>query len=291
MNDGGLFPTSLSHLDDKRLKCLNLAKNQGSAAARDFGAKQACSDLLFFVDADVVISPTTRAQMEKAFLADPELSLCFAGLETKPKLGFYSDYKNLYMNFVLSLNSENSENVNYVYGCCCVCRRVSYLPWPRGVRYIDDNVWGYEYWRQGEKIQYSSDVLVNHQKEYDLFSLCRNDFRVAREFMIFLIERRGLKVVMNEEKFGHTSRSQVLSLLLAVTLPFALLFHPALGFLVCLSWISIQWRFWQYLLKARGVKFLAQSLLWTYIDHYLYFAGMLTGFMESVLSLRKLHVD
>jgi len=287
INDGGLLPKDLPYLNDERLKCFSLNENQGSAAARDFGAHKAQGDLLLFVDADVALSSTARSMMEKRFLEDLSLSLCFAGLEISPKSGFFSDYKNLYMSYILS---HLVEQLNYVYGCCCVSRRSTYLPWPRGVRYIDDSVWGYEYFRSGKKIVFASDILVDHQKEYKLGSLIKNDFRVAREFMIFFLERKRWSVVTAQEKFGHTSLSQVFSLIVAVLIPFCFFLHPLLLGLAIMIWVFVQFGFWSYFFKQRGFLFVLKAVAWTYFDHFIYLSGMVVGLFLSVLGLRKLHV-
>ena len=82
-----------------------------------------------------------------------------------------------------------------------------------------------------------------------------------------------------------------MSLFLAVLTPLIFFLHPIMGLVVVLIWILMQLGFWSFLLKQRGAIFVLKAMAWTFIDHYVYFSGMLTGFVLSGLSLRKLHVN
>ncbi|HLA63663.1 MAG TPA: glycosyltransferase family 2 protein, partial [Rhodothermales bacterium] len=68
----------------------------GPAAARNAGARAARGDVLFFVDADVVVRPDTLARVRRAFAEDAGLAALIGSYDDTPgDPGFLSQYRNL----------------------------------------------------------------------------------------------------------------------------------------------------------------------------------------------------
>lgn len=59
------------------VRVLRLATNSGPAAARNYGTRHARDDILFFVDADVVITPAAVSRVAEVFAAHPDLAALF----------------------------------------------------------------------------------------------------------------------------------------------------------------------------------------------------------------------
>jgi len=73
-----------------------LAERHGPAYARNRGAELARGDILFFVDADVVLAADATAQVRDAFREDPQLAAVFGSYDDAPAAtNFLSRYKNL----------------------------------------------------------------------------------------------------------------------------------------------------------------------------------------------------
>lgn len=71
-------------------RVLRLPLRQGPAPARNLGARIAKGDILFFIDAEVVIAPDAIKKVGSAFNNDPQLAA-----RTIPWHGFYYFYSGL----------------------------------------------------------------------------------------------------------------------------------------------------------------------------------------------------
>ncbi len=73
-----------------------ISQQSGPAAARNYAAKKARGDILFFVDADVLVQKGTIARMVTDFNENPDIVAVFGSYDDKPAEGnFLSQYKNL----------------------------------------------------------------------------------------------------------------------------------------------------------------------------------------------------
>ena len=65
-------------------KVVEIPQPQGPARARNWGARTAQGDILFFIDADVVISLDALRQVETVFRNDPLLTALFGSYDDEP---------------------------------------------------------------------------------------------------------------------------------------------------------------------------------------------------------------
>jgi glycosyltransferase involved in cell wall biosynthesis len=68
----------------------------GPAAARNAGVAETTSEVVAFVDADVVVHPDALARLREAFAADPDLAAAFGSYDDAPRdPGIVSRFRNL----------------------------------------------------------------------------------------------------------------------------------------------------------------------------------------------------
>ena len=71
-------------------------QGSGPAAARNAGAARARSDVLVFIDSDVLVHDDVFARLRRAFSADPQLSAIFGSYDETPEAsGVVSGFRNL----------------------------------------------------------------------------------------------------------------------------------------------------------------------------------------------------
>ncbi len=102
---------------------LRLETNSGPAAARNLGAQHAIGDVLFFVDADVVLGPSALDRAARILNTRPEIAAVFGSYDARPRAqGLVSQYRNLLHHFVHQ--QGNPEASTFWAGCGAIRREV-----------------------------------------------------------------------------------------------------------------------------------------------------------------------
>lgn len=159
-------------------RVLRLAKNSGHAAARNYGARHAQGDILFFVDADVVIAPGAVRRVVGLFEEHPDLAAVFGSYDDRPRANnLISQYRNLLHHFVHQ--NGHPEASTFWNGCGAVRRslleEMGGFEEERFGRSIPDVEFGYRLRRAGRRILLDKGLQATHLKRWTLRSLIRTD--------------------------------------------------------------------------------------------------------------------
>lgn len=262
------------------VKVLRLEKNAGPAAARNRGAELAGNEFIVFIDSDVVLKGDEFNAVTSYFEKHPMVDAVSGtlDLDLSPH-NFFTEYKNQYMIYVLgSCDLE----INFIYGSFCAVRKSSYEPWPVFPRLGEDSHWGYLLSKNQKIIHLLSSIKVIHLKKYDFISLLSNDFKIASNFAILFLKHKRWKTLYTFEEFGHTSKSQKLSLVTSAGAVCSFPFNIKASFVFFLVWLFLNY----HLIKTFSVKkdytFQLKVALWTFFDHLIYSAGIAFGMVRFV---------
>jgi glycosyltransferase involved in cell wall biosynthesis len=161
------------------VRVLQLSKNSGAAAARNYGANHARGDILFFVDADVVVAPNAPRRVVEVFATRPDLAAVFGSYDAQPRAGgVISQYRNLLHHFVHQTASPEAST--FWAGCGAIRRSVfqelggfdaERFPRPS----IEDIELGYRLRQAGHRILLDKALQATHLKRWTLRSLIRTD--------------------------------------------------------------------------------------------------------------------
>ncbi len=170
---------------------------RGPAFARNLGATVARGEVLVFVDADVIVAPTTLSQFAALFAAQPDLAAAFGSYDRSPRdPGLVSQYRNLLHHYVHSLNPGDA--TTFWAGCGAV-RRETFVAvggfdadrYPRPQ--IEDIDLGYRIAALGQRILLTPAIQGTHLKRWSLRNMLRTDLRErAVPWMALLIERKDV---------------------------------------------------------------------------------------------------
>ncbi|AUN99891.1 glycosyltransferase [Bacteriovorax stolpii] len=262
-----------------RCHLVRLSENQGAANARNEGAGSAKNDLYLFVDSDVLITKDNVENIRKYF--EKFRSCHTVTLNVNPSAGhdnFFSEYKNLYMNHIISMGHDD---VNYVYGSCCATRASGYIPWPTYLRLTEDSLWGYLQKTQGHSIHCLKHVNVTHLKNYSFYTLVKNDFLISSYFARAFWGFKRWNTLYTRENFGHTSKTQIASVLLAVAMTLMFFIMPEITPFLLVAWFLLNKDLFFSQKEKKGTWFFIQSVAWTFFDHLIYFCGIFHGSLLS----------
>jgi glycosyltransferase involved in cell wall biosynthesis len=161
------------------VQVLKLAKNTGPGAARNFGAQHASGDILFFVDADVVLAPGSLDRAVMLLDTRPEFCAVFGSYDTRPRArGVVSQYRNLLHHFV---HQQGNPEASTFWAGCGAIRRDVFLAaggfdakrFPRPS--IEDIELGVRLRKLGHRILLDRAIQATHLKRWNLASVIRTD--------------------------------------------------------------------------------------------------------------------
>jgi GT2 family glycosyltransferase len=161
------------------VRVLRLQDRKGPARARNHGARTAEGNILFFLDADVMIHANAVAQVEKAFRLESGVAAVFGSYDDEPAApNFLSQYKNLFHHHT---HQTAREEASSFWGACGAIRREVFLELGGfDERYnrpsIEDVELGYRLRKCGYRIRLIKDLKVKHLKRWGFWSLLKSDW-------------------------------------------------------------------------------------------------------------------
>lgn len=256
----------------------------GPAQARNIGAQVARGDILFFIDADVLVQPGTVGHIAATMQADPGLAACFGSYDDQPlATNFLSQYRNLLHHFV---HQHGKIDASTFWSGCGAIRRDLFLSmggfneqlYKRPS--IEDIELGYRLQAAGQRVQLEKLLQVKHMKRWTPRQMIVTDVRDrALPWTQLILQRGGAP---NDLNLNFTQRLSTAVAYLGL-LGLGLALFSAWGWLlVILSALLLNWLnrdFYQFLQQKRGVRFTLMALPW----HWLYFIYSGASFVVGLL--------
>lgn len=156
---------------------VQMPQRSGPAAARNAGAVAATGEMLYFVDADVVVHPDALRQGAD-YLRQGQWQAVFGSYDTSPSApGLVSQYRNLLHHFVHQ--TSNTEAGTFWAGCGAVLRSVfletggfsADFPVPS----VEDIEYGMRLAGNGYRILLAREIRATHSKPWTLYSTVFTD--------------------------------------------------------------------------------------------------------------------
>jgi len=253
------------------VKILRTSVAAGPARARNLGARAAQGDILFFVDADVVVPPDAIAQIAEIFHRAPELAALIGSYDDMPAArNFLSQYKNLLHHY---MHQTGNPDASTFWGACGAMRREIFLElngfdesYLRPC--VEDIELGYRLKQAGHRIRLCKELQVKHLKRWGIASLLQTDFfQRALPWTRLILRRRQ---IINDLNLKMSSRlSVILTYGFIATLAGVWWWPGFLGMaavfgLLLLFLNNSVYRFFQ---RKRGFWFALGTVPW----HWLYF--------------------
>ncbi len=265
----------------------------GPAKARNLGARTAKGDILFFIDADVIIQPDSIHKVIELFRTEPDLTAVFGSYDDAPsEPNFLSQYRNLLHHYV---HQTSREDASTFWGACGAIRRDVFLalggfdenlyPHPS----IEDIELGYRLKKAGYKIRLCKALQIKHLKRWGVLSILKTDFfRRALPWTELILRDRQF---INDLNVDTSSRISVVltfgvvaALLGAIRWPGFLIIAVAFS----LPLLGLNMSLYRFFHCKRGIWFALKTIPWHWL--YFFYSGLAfaIGFVHH--GLRKLRV-
>ncbi len=273
----------------------------GPAAARNTGAEAASGDVVFFLDADVVVHPDTVARLMARFRDDPELSALFGSYDDEPAApGLVSQYRNLLHHYVHqqgAFEADARPAHTFWTGCGAIRRDVFHDVGgfdPRLYRRpaIEDIELGYRLTRAGHRILLVRNVQATHLKRWTLGSILRTDI-LQRGVPWMLLMLRS-HVAENDLNVNRSQRLCVAATGLGLMGLMLAPFVPLMGLLFVFN-LAVQaagnLRFYRFLARKRGVGFAVGAFPLHYVYYLCCGVSVAVALALKYLLTRKVHPE
>ncbi|HKX57487.1 MAG TPA: glycosyltransferase, partial [Xanthomonadales bacterium] len=269
-----------------RQRCANfvrLEKNGGQGAARNRGAAMARSDLLFFLDSDVLVEPDTLDNILQVFAREPDAAGTFCSYQSDtPAENFASQYKNLLHHYTHQVSGREAATFCGGYGAI---RRDVFLQlggFDEHYRAMEDVELGYRLHQAGHRVLLSPEIQLTHTKRYTLASLVRADvFQRAIPWTRIMLQRRIFHSDLNLRSHNIASTVIVFLMLLAVLVPRHWLpGRVVTEAILLLLFLLLNRRFLAFLWRARGAWFALRSVPMVWLQYCYSGVGLVLGFFS-----------
>ncbi len=271
---------------------VDLEKNLGAAGARNRGAALARGEILFFVDADVIIESDTISRIAQTFQNQPDISAVFCSYQkdTCPQ-NFCSTYKNLLHHYTHQTAREDAITFCAGFGAIQRAAFVEMGGFDESYRSLEDIELGYRLSQADHAIYLNKAIQVTHCKRYSLLGLIRSDLlHRAIPWTQIMLDKRVFRSDLN------TKSGNVASVFLSYCL---LLSLPLVGFWglaragwtgLLLVFLAANRRFYAFLWQEKGLFFLLRAIPLNWMGYLYSGAGAVWGgliYLRDLVQQRK----
>lgn len=253
-------------------KVIRLPISGGPAQARNIGANIAQGDILFFVDADVMLQSNTVRLVEQQFQALPNLAALIGSYDDAPGASnFLSQYKNLFHHYTHQISSESACTF---WGACGAIRRSVFQEldgFDESYRKpcIEDIELGYRIKQAGYSIRLCKHIQVKHLKQWRPLSLLKAEifYRALPWTALILRDRRHFNADLNLNYANRLSVVLVFIMLLSLALSISVSWLLLAAAVAMLGLLMTNWDVYRFFYNKRGLFFTLKVIPW----HWLYF--------------------
>lgn len=177
--DDGSKDESMTIAKEFGARVLESGGRKGPAAARNIAAEQAMGDIVWFVDADVVVRSDAVIELKKAFDKEEVVAVFGSYDDTPPAQNFLSQYKNMIHHYY---HQQASRNASTFWSGCGAVRRKEFLELggfdveqfkhPS----VEDIELGYRLKAAGGLISLIPELQCSHLKVWRFFNLIHTEF-------------------------------------------------------------------------------------------------------------------
>lgn len=258
----------------------------GVGAARNLAAEAARGDILWYVDADVVVHENAARLIRDGFV-DPEVVAVFGSYDDLPPArNFLSQYKNLVHHYY---HQRARTDASTFWAGCGAIRKNAFLN-VGGFdtkRYrlpsIEDIELGYRLRAAGGRIKLLKDLHGTHLKVWRFFNLLHTEiFRRAIPWAKLMLEQGALT---NDLNVGTTERIRAALAAVLLVCVIAMLLGKLPGWVVATVFAAIiaaNWSLTKLFFNRNGLLFSIAGLFF----HQLYYLYSTAAFAWSYLGHR-----
>jgi len=265
--------------------------HKGVSAARNYGARVAGSDIILFIDTDVIID-CQAIQLIRTIFQDAGIDGA-VGVQSKSLrfMDFFSRYKNHWMRYTYR---RLKENIHLFYTSCAAIRREVFIQtggFDENYRLpsVEDTAFGAVLGASGIRIQPLPDFEIEHVKAYGLKSILVTDFNRSAALVRYVLRNRSQKTGGDIGKTSVPKQFMLSSAIMTIAL-FALFLLPVWSYFSLITFL-ISWIFiiglntsWiSHLFQEEGIGFAIKACFFLPVDVTFVVLGIFWGIISFAM--------
>lgn len=271
--DDGSVDETITFCKKMGARVLSSGGRKGPAEARNIAVQQAVGDIVWFVDADVVIKADTVHKLKEGFDDEAVVAVFGSYDDTPPAQNFLSQYKNMVHHYY---HQQASKEASTFWSGCGAVRKSAFLAQGgfdiKQFKHpsVEDIELGYRLRAAGGRILLLSELQCSHLKVWRFFNLVHTEFfRRAIPWSRLMLKQNKLT---NDLNVGVAERVRaVLAVLLILTTLASMLGLITSWFPLSVLAINLiaNADFIKFFYKRKGLMFTLASFLY-HLFYYLY---------------------
>ncbi|HKG23287.1 MAG TPA: histidinol-phosphate transaminase [Blastocatellia bacterium] len=275
-------------------RLIPLSERGGPGRARNLGVASSSREIIFFTDADVVITPGLLDRITSFMGENRDVSAVIgAYTERAGEENFVSAYKNLLHHYV---HHRSRGRVASFFTACGAIRRAAFdemggfIETHRNCA-LEDVELGMRLYKHGKSVELLPELQVSHLKRYSILGLVRADlWQRAVPYTVHMLRHR---VFPNELSVSSADRASVvlvyLSLLLSSISPLAASPLPLLSaaLLAACSYLYLHKGFYGFLANRKGRAFACKAIPLQALTYFYSGLGLGIGILAYYFSRER----
>lgn len=281
---------TLEKVSKYQVKLISKPVNRGAGHSRNLGVENASSQVIIFVDSDVVVPPTGVSQAART-LAEKQNILAVGGVysESKQNLNFISDFKNMDLAY---RPTRESSYQKYAGSYFFVIKKPTFLEAGgfltdvSGAN-VEDVEFCYRLTKGGNAIFLNKDIRVGHLKRYTLLSMFKTDFKRIIGMSRVMKKFKGRYKANVEIPVFHMINVFLPGLILLSILIEIKFKLRGLSLLLISVFLINNFGFAHFLTEKRGIVFSLKSLFILFIEYIVVGLSIFISFFITAAGLLK----
>ncbi|MDD5355124.1 MAG: glycosyltransferase [Candidatus Omnitrophica bacterium] len=269
-------------------KIIKLDKHSGPARARNAGARASNSELLCFIDSDVLVFEDTLELIASIFRKDPEISAVQTACIDRCSFGnFASQYQNLYFHFNTIRVKE--KYLATIIGHCFAVRKKDFDlvgGFDEGIRgaSVEDGNFGLNLYKLNKKIYLDKGIKVQHKSCLSPLAVISKMFMKSSD-KIYTLLKGGDIFKVNLDKTEH-SKLKITAILMSLFFASSLIgaiFSPRLlipSLFILMVYVCCSWKFVYFCFRKNGPIFAIRVALFHYLNCLFASFGIVYGLLR-----------
>ncbi|MFZ2602421.1 MAG: glycosyltransferase family 2 protein [Candidatus Omnitrophota bacterium] len=255
-------------------KIIKLDKHLGPARARNVGARASNSELLCFIDSDVLVFEDTLELIVSVFKKDPGISAVQTICTDRCSfVNFASQYQNLYFHF--NTMTVKEKYLATIIGHCFAVRKKDFDlagGFDEGIKEasVEDGNFGFNLYKHKKKIYLDKGIEIEHRSYLSAVRVIKKMFMKSSDKVYTLLRDKNLFKI-NPDKTEHSKRkiaAILASLFLALSLITAVFFSQFLfvSLIILLVYLVCSWQFIYFCFQKKGLIFAIKVAIFHYVN-------------------------